>query len=342
MYGKIFSTMFTGSMFGSGPVMFATMAYVIANMDEEGIVELNPLMLAVMIGTTPEEIEKAISTCCSPDPKSRSQEEEGRKLLHVESFMYWAVNSKKYTEIKNAETRRESNKLAQQKARAMKKQGASANVSSSQQESAQSAHIDKEVDKDVDVDKEKEEPNMDWLGGEPLFLEMEIPNFNDYHTLINLLKKKWNHHVSSPDTSKLMRPFNLSDEAYVEIKLAYETDPDYAETAWCSMEWVGFHRWDQDPPSGKYQKPYCPNAEWALSPSKGKVEAYATLMRGQINRERAAYEKRMASAAEPPVPPVKAKPHPESSQEGALALGSIDFTRFKLAKTPENIDLSPL
>jgi len=117
MYGKIFATMFTGSMYGAGPVMFSVWAYVLANMDEDGSIELNPRHLAPIIGCSINDVRNEITKCCEPDLESRSQEEDGRRLLHTAGFLYWVVNSKKYQEIKKAEDRKKQNRDAQQKVR---------------------------------------------------------------------------------------------------------------------------------------------------------------------------------------------------------------------------------
>ena len=52
MYGKIFASTFTGSMFGAGSDVFAVWGYVIANAQDSRI-ELNPRMLASTLGSTP-------------------------------------------------------------------------------------------------------------------------------------------------------------------------------------------------------------------------------------------------------------------------------------------------
>ena len=67
MYGKFFKSAFSGSLMASGPEVFSVWAYVIAH-TVESRVELNPRLLAAVIGSTPDRMEKAIETLCSPDP----------------------------------------------------------------------------------------------------------------------------------------------------------------------------------------------------------------------------------------------------------------------------------
>lgn len=123
-YGKIFESLFTGSMVGSGPVVFSVWAYVIANAHPPGIVELHPRLLAVVIGCSQREIEDAVTFLSSPDPNSRSQEHEGRRLLHEGRFCYTVVNFDRYREMRNEETRRIQNREAQRRWRERKQPSA--------------------------------------------------------------------------------------------------------------------------------------------------------------------------------------------------------------------------
>lgn len=93
-------------MVGSGPTVFAVWAYVIANA-YDSIVELNPTLLAAILGTTYEDIEKALTFLTSPDPHSRNQEHEGRRLIHRTAFAYFVPSWEKYDAIRNEEERRE-------------------------------------------------------------------------------------------------------------------------------------------------------------------------------------------------------------------------------------------
>lgn len=111
MYGKLFASAFTGTMMGSGPTVFAVWAYAIANADQEGVLELNPALLAVLIGTTVDDIEQALDTLRAPDPKSRSQVEEGRRLIRRGQFEHLVVNYVAYRKIRSVEDRREYKRL---------------------------------------------------------------------------------------------------------------------------------------------------------------------------------------------------------------------------------------
>jgi hypothetical protein len=97
-FGKIFDSVFTGSLFGSGPTVFAVWSYVIANAEPPGTVELNPALLAACIGTGVDEINRALEFLTSPDPESRNQDEEGRRLIKIRAFTYFVVSFEAYRE----------------------------------------------------------------------------------------------------------------------------------------------------------------------------------------------------------------------------------------------------
>ena len=106
MYGKIFESLYEGSMVGAGPTVFAVWGYCIAKADREGIVILNPALLAPIIGTSRVDIERAIEYLERPDPNSKNPEHEGRRLLHMSGYAYTVVSHAIYRGMNNGEDRR--------------------------------------------------------------------------------------------------------------------------------------------------------------------------------------------------------------------------------------------
>lgn len=117
MYGKAYASMYTGSMIGAGSPTFAVWGYVIANMKpdkEHGmVVELNPVLLAFILGDAQEVVGQAIEKLMAPDPRSKSKEQEGRRLIQVGQFDYWVVNGLEYQRLRNEDERREYNRTRQ-------------------------------------------------------------------------------------------------------------------------------------------------------------------------------------------------------------------------------------
>lgn len=107
MYGKIYEQTFTGSMRGIGPVKFSTWAYVIAYTQPDHRVELNPSIVSHLIGCDEKLVSDAIAEFCSPDPKSRNKDHEGRKLLQEGEFLYFVVNHDKFRGMRDDDGRKE-------------------------------------------------------------------------------------------------------------------------------------------------------------------------------------------------------------------------------------------
>ena len=122
MYGKHFASMYSGSMVGAGAVVFAVMGYVIANGKPDRAVgmqvELNPKLLAFILGESEKEVEKAIDFLCKPDPNSRTKDEDGRRLIQLGQFCYRVVNGAQYRAIRDEERRRETDRESKRRQRA--------------------------------------------------------------------------------------------------------------------------------------------------------------------------------------------------------------------------------
>lgn len=119
MYGKLFMSTFTGSMYGAGADVFAVWGYAIAHA-VGGQVELNPRYLAPVLGMTVEAVEAAITFLEAPDPNSRSKTHGGSRLVRLAQFAYEMPNHGHYTRMKHPDDVREANRLNQQAHRARK------------------------------------------------------------------------------------------------------------------------------------------------------------------------------------------------------------------------------
>ncbi len=107
MYGKIFESAFAGTLYGSGPTVFAVWSFVIAAAKPPGTVELNPKMLAACLGTDILDVREAIDFLCQPDPDSRNPEQDGRRLIHLGGLQYQVVSFGKYRLMRSDEDRRD-------------------------------------------------------------------------------------------------------------------------------------------------------------------------------------------------------------------------------------------
>lgn len=112
MYGKSYEQMYTGSMVGAGLNVFAVWNYIITN-THFGVIELNPKLLNAILGGELSEVEDALEFLSSPDPDSRSKEEEGRRIVREGQFQYRVVNWNAYQTMKNDNALRNYNRIKQ-------------------------------------------------------------------------------------------------------------------------------------------------------------------------------------------------------------------------------------
>ncbi len=126
MYGKCFASMYTGSMRGAGIHVFALWNYILACCDSTGTIEINPEVVAFLLGAANEDITDAIKYLEAEDKQSRSEEEEGRRIIKEGRFQYRIVNYAKYRTFRSVEERRRYNAAKQAEYRARKKESKNA------------------------------------------------------------------------------------------------------------------------------------------------------------------------------------------------------------------------
>ncbi len=155
MYGKFFSSTYTGSMFGAGSDVFAVWGYVIAH-TQKGQVELNPKLLSAIIGSPETNIRKAIEKLCKPDPLSRSKIEDGKRLIREGEYAYKVPTYFTYRRIRDEDDRRAYNRLKKAEQRARDKVNHSQGVSIC--ESNMSAQAEAEAETETETERSKAKP----------------------------------------------------------------------------------------------------------------------------------------------------------------------------------------
>lgn len=124
MFGKVFGSMYEGSLVGKGALTFAVMGYAIARahpVKDKMQVTLNPTIIAASLGESVPDVIQTIEFLCSPDPDSTTKAEDGRRLVRLGAFEYWLVNGMKYRAIRDEEQRREQVRTAVARHREKKK-----------------------------------------------------------------------------------------------------------------------------------------------------------------------------------------------------------------------------
>lgn len=156
MYGKVFASMYDGTLATRGPWQaLVTFQQFIVLKNRAGIVDMTAEAISRRTTIPLEIINIGIAALEQEDSESRSAELNGRRIVRLDPNRAWGwqvVNHDKYNKIKSEEDRREymakymADKRAEEKA-------ALTGVNSVNSRLAQLTHID--VDKDVNVLKNK-------------------------------------------------------------------------------------------------------------------------------------------------------------------------------------------
>lgn len=123
MYGKIFASMFKGSLYGQWEAI-VTFTCMIVLADQHGEVDMTPGALAAQTSIPLDIIKRGIAALEQPDPKSRTPDEDGRRIVRVSETRDWGwviTNHAHYRAMRSAEERREYFKQHKRKTRAQQK-----------------------------------------------------------------------------------------------------------------------------------------------------------------------------------------------------------------------------
>jgi hypothetical protein len=122
VYAKVFSSLWRGSLRGHSNPQHVFI-YLLAHADELGTVEAMPQAIADETGLSMEAVCSAIAHLESPDPESRSPEDEGRRIQRLDEHRSWAwliTNYERYREMSDREKVREQTKERMRKLRERK------------------------------------------------------------------------------------------------------------------------------------------------------------------------------------------------------------------------------
>lgn len=119
MYGKIFSSMFDGSLYGNWQAII-TLQQMIVLCDVDGVVDMTPQAIAARTSIPLEIIQAGIEILEQPDKYSRTPDAGGRRIERLDDHRPWGwriVNYKKYRHLVDSETVREQNRERQRRHR---------------------------------------------------------------------------------------------------------------------------------------------------------------------------------------------------------------------------------
>lgn len=119
MYGKVFASIFEGSLYGHFEATVTMMALItLAN--RHGEVDMTVEALAARTGFGADLLRKGIHELQQPDPRSRTPGDDGRRIVPIADHRDWGwrlVNYVQYRNTPDEETRRTQNAERQRRFR---------------------------------------------------------------------------------------------------------------------------------------------------------------------------------------------------------------------------------
>lgn len=180
MYGKIFDTIYRGTLFGHWEAI-VTFQQLIVLADADGIVDMTPQAIFAHTSIPLEIIEKGLKKLSEPDPYSRTPGEEGRRIVCIDEHRPWGwqiVNYLKYKHLKDSDEVREQNRVRAQRFRD-KRNATSRDVTPCNEKSR---HTDTDINTDTNKRKSNGEGRAvalpDWLPEEPWDAWLEVRKKN--------------------------------------------------------------------------------------------------------------------------------------------------------------------
>lgn len=183
MYGKVFESMYDGTLASEGPWQaLVTFQQLIVLADQDGVVDMTASAISRRTSIPIEIIQTGLAVLAKPDPDSRTPDEDGRRIVCLEDHRDWGwqiVNHTKYQQMRNAAERREYLRVAQANRRAKLKAAA---VNTCQQVSAEiNTSTPKDTYKDEDKDAKEIAPTV-LVGGADAYRVPDCP----YQELLDL------------------------------------------------------------------------------------------------------------------------------------------------------------
>jgi hypothetical protein len=110
MYAKIFASMYDGTIVDAGWEAIVTFQQLLILSDSEGVVDMTAEAISRRTTIPAHIIAKGLAVLILPDPHSRSQDCEGRRIELINDARPWGwriVNYKHYRDMRTAADRRE-------------------------------------------------------------------------------------------------------------------------------------------------------------------------------------------------------------------------------------------
>jgi len=157
MYGKIFESIYDGSLYGEFEAIVVFKAMIVLA-DENGQLDMSPQSIAGRTSYPLEIVKNGLSVLQKPDPDSRQPGHEGRRIIPLENgraFGWQIVNYQYYRNLASREAKKEADRVRiaekRSKDKASSKINNVAGCRNVSQNVADVAHTDTDTDTDINT-----------------------------------------------------------------------------------------------------------------------------------------------------------------------------------------------
>jgi len=230
MYGKIFESMLEGTLYGEWEAI-CTFSMMIMLADSGGVVDMTPKVLSVKTSIPLDIVEKGLSVLEKPDPYSRTDASEGRRIELIDAHRPWGwhiVNHEKYAKM----VKRDDKLKADRERIASTRQKESLAKSMMSQNVASVADVAHEVEVEVEdvkeKEKEKEKGRQQVATISPLAKSADADDYREFAS------RMW---ISIQSLTNQQKAPNLETWAD-EIRKLIEIDRQPLPVAWEVFNWA--------------------------------------------------------------------------------------------------------
>lgn len=149
-YTKLFNSLISSTVWREDLPTKVVWVTMLAMADQDGIVEASVPGLAHFAGVTVQEAEIALKKFLSPDPYSRSPENEGRRIEPVDGG-WRLLNHYKYRFKMSKEDIRDKNRVRQQKHRERRSVTQGRDASVTERDGCDKSHESRHTDTDTNA-----------------------------------------------------------------------------------------------------------------------------------------------------------------------------------------------
>lgn len=166
MYGKVFQSLFYGSLSGQSDAQLVFVC-LIAHADQDGNAELHPAPIGALTGIGIDRARAALSMLSSPDPDSRRTDEDGKRILEIGAGCWHIVNYQHYRALRDQDQRRAQAREQMRRLRESRKQLADVGRGSPIVSHGSPPLAQEEVEVEVDTSKHLSAHADDRVPGNP-------------------------------------------------------------------------------------------------------------------------------------------------------------------------------